>query len=79
MAGFNEINWTNAHPDGTGYIAFASGEESGWNDLVNGTGTGVPVPTSDKASFEFRKLWQNGISTQAEALVDCNFFFFIMV
>ena len=76
--GIFNIEWAgNPHPDGSNYIISCSGEGSGWNDLVNGTGTNL-ASTSTKANVAFRKLWQNGAVGQSEALVDCVFTFFIM-
>ena len=72
------INWTTPHPDGANYVGMCSGEGGGWNDLVNGSGAGLPVTSSTVMNVAFRKLWQNGVTTQAEALVDCNFSFFIL-
>jgi len=76
--GIFNIEWVgNPHPDGSNYIISCSGEGSGWNDLVNGTGTNL-ASTSTKANVAFRKLWQNGAVGQSEALIDCVFTFFIM-
>ena len=76
--GFYQISWTQPHPDGANYVACCSGEGGGWNDLVNGIGTGIPTPTSTLMTVAFRKLWQGGQAGQSEGLVDCSFSFFIL-
>ena len=68
--GIYAITWTQPHPDGANYVSCCSGEEGGWNDLVNGVGTGLPTPSSTTMSVAFRKLWQNGTANQAEGLAD---------
>ena len=74
--GAYNIEWAQAHPDGSNYIMCCSGEGGGWNDLVNGVGSNLTY-SDKKANVIFRKLWQNGTTGQAEGLVDCNFSFFI--
>ena len=72
------INWEQEHPDGANYVACCSGEGGGWNDLVNGVGTGFPTPSGRVMNVAFRKLWQGGQAGQSEGLVDCVFSFFIL-
>ena len=74
--GFYQINWSTPHPDSANYVSCCSGEGGGWNDLVNGVGTGIPAASSTQMIVAFRKLWQAGQVGQSEALVDCIFTFF---
>jgi hypothetical protein len=75
-AGAYNIEWTQAHPDGTSYIACCSGEGGGWNDLVNGTGTNITY-NDKKMNVAFRKLYSQPTGAN-EGFVDCAFSFFIM-
>ena len=72
------INWTTAHPDGQNYVSCRLGEGGGWNDLVNGVGSGVPSASGYVMNVAFRKLWRNWVATQMEALLVCNLSFFIL-
>ncbi len=76
-AGAYNVEWTQAHPDGSNYIICCSGEGNGWDDLVNGVGSNLAF-NDKKANVAFRKLWQGGVAGQSEALVDCAFSFFVM-
>ena len=75
-AGGYNIEWTQAHPDGSNYIACCSGEGGGWNDLVNGTGTNITY-NDKKMNVAFRKLYSQP-SGAGEGFVDCAFSFFVM-
>ncbi len=71
------ITWTQSHPDGANSVACCSGERGGWNDLINGVGSGIPAASSRTMTVAFRKLWRNWAANQSEGLADCPFSFLI--
>ena len=75
-AGFYDIAWTTAHPDGANWVGMVSGEGNSYTETLNGLGTGYPN-TSTTMTAIFRRLYSQP-SGALEGVIDCPFTFFIL-